>query len=316
MAPKKSHNLRTRPVLAVALACGLVVAGGVAASGASTRARVARATLDTSWTVYHGDALSTGVSTSLSSVDLSRPAWTSPNLSGQIYGEPLVYGTDVYVATENDMVYALSAKTGRVVWRRHLASAVPASKLPCGDIGPIVGITGTPVIDPTRSEIFVVADELVNGGPEHYLVGLSTTNGKVELRVRVDPPGSTPAALLQRTGLNLDNGSVVFAMGGNYGDCASYRGRVISVGEKGSPRRIFTVDNRPGDSQGAIWMGGAAPVVDAQGNVWVSTGNGSVNSPGQPYDDSDGVLELSSTLRLEQYFAPVTGRRTMARIST
>ncbi len=303
MAPKESP-FATRSFLALALACGLVCAGSVAASGTSTRERVAHATYDTSWTVYHGDALSTGVSTALSSVNVSRRAWTSPNLSGQIYGEPLVYGSDVYVATENDVVYALSAKTGRVIWGRHLASAVPSTKLPCGDIAPLVGITGTPVIDPTRSEIFVVADELVKGGPEHYLVGLSTTNGKVELRVRVDPPGSTPAALLQRTGLNLDNGNVVFAMGGNYGDCASYRGRVVSVGETGSPRRIFTVDNHPGDSQGAIWMGGAAPVVDAQGNVWVSTGNGSVNSPGQTYDDSDGVLELSSTLRLKQYFAP------------
>ena len=304
MPSEPSRGITARPALALALVGGLVWASTVAISGTSTAAHVAHATPDTSWTVYHGNALSSGVSTSLSSVDVSHRAWTSPTLSGQIYGEPLVYGSDVYVATENDVVYALSAATGRVVWGRHLASAVPSSKLPCGDIGPVVGITGTPVIDPSRSEIFVVADELVNGGPEHYLVGLSTTNGKVELRVHVDPPGSTPAALLQRTGLNLDNGNVIFAMGGNYGDCASYRGRVISVGETGSPRRIFTVDARPGDSQGAIWMGGAAPVVDAHGNVWVSTGNGSVSSPGQAYDDSDGVLELSSTLRLKQYFAP------------
>ena len=304
MAPNMSRSIATRRVAVVAAGVALLCASAVAASGASTRGRVAHATPDTSWTVYHGNALSTGVSTALSSVNLARRAWTSPALSGQIYGEPLVYGDDVYVATENDVVYALSAKTGRVVWGRHLASAVPSSKLPCGDIGPVVGISGTPVIDPSRSEIFVVADELVGGGPEHYLVGLSTTNGKVELRVHVDPPGSTPDALLQRTGLNLDHGSVVFAMGGNYGDCAAYRGRVISVGEKGSPRRIFTVDAASGDSQGAIWMGGAAPVVDAQGNVWVTSGNGSVNSPGQPYDDSDGILELSSTLRLKQYFAP------------
>jgi outer membrane protein assembly factor BamB len=244
------------------------------------------------------------VATGLSAVNLAQPAWASPALSGQVYGEPLVYGSDVYVATENDVVYALSATTGRVLWARHLASAVPSSKLPCGDISPTVGITGTPVIDPSRAEIFVVADELIGGGPEHYLVGLSATTGKVETRVHVDPPGSTPAALLQRTGLALDHGSVVFAMGGNYGDCAAYRGRVISVGETGSPQRIFTVDSRAGDSQGAIWMGGAAPVVDAQGNVWVTTGNGSVSSPGHAYDDSDGVIELSSTLRLKQYFAP------------
>ena len=72
-------------------------------------------------------------------------------------------GGRVFAATENDTVYALSASTGAVIWSRHLATPVPASSLPCGDIGPTVGITGTPVIDPARGEIFVVADELVNG---------------------------------------------------------------------------------------------------------------------------------------------------------
>jgi polyvinyl alcohol dehydrogenase (cytochrome) len=192
------------------------------------------------------------------------------------------------------------------VWSRHVASAVPSSLLPCGDISPTVGITGTPVIDPSRNEIFIVADEDVHGSPEHFLFGLNTTSGALELRERVDPPDSSPAALLQRTGLNLDDGRVVFAMGGNYGDCSSYRGRVGAVKETGSRPLFFTVDARAGDSQGAIWMGGAAPEVDAQGDVWVSVGNGSVHSSGQAFDDSDSVLELSANLRLKQYFAPAS----------
>jgi polyvinyl alcohol dehydrogenase (cytochrome) len=261
---------------------------------------------DTSWTVYHGDPAGTGVSTAFRSVDTAKRAWTSPDLNGQIYGEPLVFANDVYVATESDTVYALSATHGTVLWSRHFATPVPSSDLPCGNIAPTVGITGTPVIDPVRSEIFVVADELVNGGPEHFLEGLSTKSGAIELRERVDPPGSVPAALLQRTGLNLVDGRVVFGMGGNDGDCATYRGRVISVKESGSRPAIFTVDNFAGDSQGAIWMGGAAPVVDAKGNVWVSAGNGSVYGASQRYDDSDSVLELTATGRLEQYFAPAT----------
>jgi hypothetical protein len=169
-----------------------------------------------------------------------------------------------------------------------------------------VGITGTPVIVPSRDEIFVVADELVRGGAVHKLVGLDATTGAIELSQDVDPPGSNPTALLQRTGLNLDNGRVVFAMGGNYGDCASYRGRVVSVAETGSKPIYFTVDAHSGDSQGAIWMGGAAPVVDVHGDIWVSVGNGSVHSSGQSYDDSDSVLELSPALHLVQYFAPST----------
>ena len=258
----------------------------------------------TSWTVYHGDAAGTGVSTTLTSVNTGQRAWTSPMLSGELYGEPLAFAGDVFVATENDTVYALSSLHGSVVWSRHLATAVPSSDLPCGNISPSVGITGTPVIDPARGEIFVVADELRNGHAEHFLVGLSTTTGQIEMRVRVDPRGSDPTALLQRTGLNLDSGRVVFGMGGNYGDCGTYRGRVVSVKESGSGPDFFTVDNRPGDSQGAVWMGGAAPAVDAKGNVWVSVGNGSVHGTGQAFDDSDSALELTAAGRLEQYFAP------------
>ncbi len=122
----------------------------------------------------------------------------------------------------------------------------------------------------------------------------------------VDPPGADPAALLQRTGLTLDSGQVVFGLGGNFGDCASYRGRVVAVPETGGPARYFTVDAAPGESQGAVWMGGAAPVIDGSGHVWVSTGNGSVYSYTHAYDDSDSVLELSSSLRLLQFFAPST----------
>ena len=150
----------------------------------------------------------------------------------------------------------------------------------------------------------MVADELVDGSPAHELVGLSTATGKVELTQDVDPAGSDPAALLQRTGLTLDAGRVVFGFGGNYGDCSSYHGWVISVPEAGGTPAEFAVDSAPGESQGAIWMGGAAPVVDANGNIWVEAGNGSVYSSSHAYDDSDSVLELSPSLTLLQYFAP------------
>ena len=69
---------------------------------------------------------------------------------------------------------------------------------------------------------------------------------------------------------------------------------------------MFTVDARPGQSQGAVWMGGAAPAVDARGEVWVSVGNGSVYKDSRGYDDSDSVLDLSPSMRLRQFFAPAT----------
>jgi hypothetical protein len=160
------------------------------------------------------------------------------------------------------------------------------------------------VIDPARGEIFVVADEFVHGAPEHVLAGLSAASGKTEMKQNVDPPGANTAALLQRTGLNLTNGQVVFGMGGNFGDCSSYRGRVAAVPETGGTPRFFTVDAASGQSQGAVWMGGAAPTVDGNGNVWVTVGNGSVTSSGQAFDNSDSALELSPTMRLLQFFAP------------
>ncbi len=218
-----------------------------------------------SWTVYHGDPAGSGAAApARGRVDTASPAWTSPALDGEIYGEPLVSAGRVYVATENDTVYALSAATGAVAWSRHLATPVPASSLPCGDIAPTVGITGTPVIDPARGEIFVVADEQVQGQPAHVLAGLSTSTGQVEMTRDVDPPGADTAALLQRTGLTLAGGRVVFGFGGNDGDCATYRGRVVAVPEAGGAPAMFTVDAKAGQSQGAVWMGGAAPAVDAR----------------------------------------------------
>lgn len=256
------------------------------------------------WTVYHHDPAGRGVAVGVTAVDTRARAWTSPTLDGSLYGEPLVTGGTAYVATEANMVYALSAATGAIVWSRHLGPAVPAADLPCGNIAPTVGITGTPVIDPVRSELFVVADELVGGKPSHRLVGLNLATGVTEMTQSVDPAGATPAALLQRTGLALDAGRVVLGFGGNYGDCAPYRGWVVSVDEGGGTPVDFAVDAASNESQGAIWMGGAAPAVDAAGNVWVSAGNGSVTSDAHPYDHSDSVLELSPSLRLEQFFAP------------
>ncbi|MGH3171711.1 MAG: PQQ-binding-like beta-propeller repeat protein [Trebonia sp.] len=286
-----------------AIASVLLVVGAGAAY-AQPSARPAQQPGPVSWTTYHDNPAGTGIDPRTSAIDTNAPSWVSPSLDGQLYGEPLVDGDRIYVATEDNTVYALSASNGTVAWSAHLGRPVPAGALPCGDISPTVGITGTPVIDTSRGEIFAVADLYVNGKSAHTLFGLSLATGKVELRQDVDPPGADTAALLQRTGLALDAGQVVSGMGGNYGDCAAYRGRVIAVPEGGGTPRIFTVDAAPGDSQGAVWMGGAAPVIDSEGHVWVTTGNGSVYSAAHPYDDSDAVLELSSSLKLLQYFAP------------
>jgi polyvinyl alcohol dehydrogenase (cytochrome) len=256
------------------------------------------------WLVYHGSLGGSGVDPSGTSFASAHRAWVSPTLSGKLYGEPLVYGNQVLVATEADTVVSLSASTGQSLWSTKVATPVPGGDLPCGDIGPTVGITSTPVIDGTLQEIFVVADELSGGVVQHHLYGLSLSTGAVLLDQNVDPPGSGPKALLQRVALTLDAGRVVIGYGGNYGDCSVYHGWLVAVPESGGAPKTFEVDAASGRSQGAIWMGGAAPIVDGQGNLWVATGNGSAKTSGAAYDDSDGVLELSSSLALLQYFAP------------
>ncbi len=298
---RRLHQSLLTAVLGAVLMIGLAGTGAGAPAVETGTASPADAL---SWTVYHHDPQGSGVVTGVTSVDTASPAWTSAALDGSLYGEPLESSGRVLVATENNTVTALSSATGAVDWSTHLAAPVPSSSLPCGDIAPTVGITGTPVIDPVRGEIFVVADEEVDGRPAHTMVGLNTSTGVVEMTEDVDPPGSDTAALLQRTGLTLDSGRVVFGFGGNYGDCSNYRGWVVGVPEGGGTPVDFAVDSGSGESQGAVWMGGAAPAVDSGGGVWVGVGNGSVTTDHHAYDDSDSVLELSPSLQLEQYFAP------------
>ena len=251
--------------------------------------------------MYHGNPVGTGVDPS--GVTFSPPnlAWKSPVLDGQVYGEPLEATGRVYVATENNTIYALAANTGAILWSTHVGTPVPSGTLPCGNISPTVGITGTPVIDTAHREIFAVADELSGTTPAHVLVGLNMYNGSSMLAQAVDPPGQGPAAILQRTGLNLSNGNVVFGYGGNDGDCSTYSGWVVSVPEGGGAPGYYQAV--PLGHDGAVWMGGAAPEVDAAGNIWVATGNGSSSTP---YDYGDSVLELSPGLARRQYFAPST----------
>ncbi len=295
-------------LLSLATAAGISAATGTAVAGASTRAGHSASVSD--WTTFDQNGLRTGVDSSGNSFSPATPAWTSPTFDGQLYGQPLVYGGRVYAATENDTVYAMAADSGQVLWSNHLATPLTPSTVPslCGDILPTVGITGTPVIDPARSEIFVVATEAatLNGAPNaaHHLIGLNTYTGLTMMDEVIDPAGSNPAFQLQRVSLALDDGNVIIGMGGNSGDCDPYHGLVISAPEDGSAPSVYTVANQASDSQGAVWMGGAAPSIDAQGDVWVATGNSAFHQSTDTYDQSDGVLKLSPTMQLLDSFAP------------
>ncbi len=307
----------TRVALRLALLVALTVAGtactGTAvshAAGPHPGAMAPRTIGDSSWTTFDQNGLRTGVDPSGTSFSPAASAWTSPVLDGLLYGQPLLATGRVYAATENDTVYALAADTGAVLWANHVGTPFDPASFSggiCGNIHPTVGITSTPVIDTARHEIFVVAAEQAGTEAAHHLIGLDLYNGAVLLDEPIDPASVTsPAHELQRSSLALTDGRVIVGFGGNYGDCDPYHGLVVSAPEDGSTPSAFVVANLAGDSQGAVWMGGAAPSIDAQGNVWVATGNSAHTSVGSTYDESDSVLKLSPVADLLDSFAPTS----------
>ena len=186
----------------------------------STRARPSAAA-PSDWTTFDHDSQRTGVDSSGNSFSPATPAWNSPALDGQLYGQPLEATGRVFAATENDTVYALAANSGRILWSRHLGTPLNPSTVPnlCGNIHPTVGITGTPVIDLSRSEIFAVATVATGDNAAHHLIGLDIYTGAVLSDQVIDPPGANPAFQLQRASLALTDGRVVVGFGGNSGDC-------------------------------------------------------------------------------------------------
>jgi polyvinyl alcohol dehydrogenase (cytochrome) len=168
------------------------------------------------------------------------------------------------------------------------------------------------VIDLARGEVFVDADTLISGpstsnGVEasHRLFGLNLFTGKVELDEKAMPDaGEDQLAQLQRPGLALDDGRVVIAYGQNSGDCPGpngpAHGYVVSIPEQGGRLHFFQISH--GNDRGAVWMGGSSPVVDPHGHVYVASADGYNQGAGQPYDDSDAVLELSPKMHLKSIF--------------
>ncbi len=246
------------------------------------------------WTTYHHDTARTGLIANAPDPTSLTHAWTA-QLDGAVYGEPLVLGEHVIVATEGDTLYALDRRTGQVVWHTNVGKPVPQSTLPCGDIDPL-GITGTPVYDPATGLVFAVAEIT---GPAHILVGVDASTGQVRVRRSVDLPGMEPAPHQQRAALALSHNMVYIAYGGLDGDCGNYHGTVVASRTDGTgPLYSYQV---PTPREGGIWAP-SGPAVDAAGNIYVAVGNGETTQGS--WDHSDSVLRLSPTLALEDGFAP------------
>jgi outer membrane protein assembly factor BamB len=213
-----------------------------------------------------------------------------------VYASPLIVAGHVIVATENNTVYSLDLFTGSVVWKSHLGDPVDASTLPCGDIGPVTGITSTPAADPASGRVYVVA---FLRGQHHMLYSLSLADGTTGWQRDVDPAGSNPSVQQQRSALAIGSGFVYVPMGGLYGDCGAYHGYVVGVTLDGARAVAHQVSNERGAS---IWSPSGA-TIGADGSVFVVTGNSVGGRSG--FDFSNSVLQLSPDLQtLRSYFAP------------
>ncbi len=292
--------IRTRLVAGAVMTAALIVAVGCGSGSKSTsEANSSHVVLDdagqasaakkrkrsANWPTYHANLARTGVDTTSPGISGFHRTWTR-SFDGQVYAEPLTVGNRVYVATENNTVYALNAANGHIAWKRHLGTPVQGSTLPCGNIEPVTGITGTPAI--SRGTLYAVA---FLSGYRHVLFGLKLKGGKVRLKRNVDAPGSDPRVHQERSALSVSKGRVYVEFGGLTGDCGAYRGRVVSVKSRGKAhRKSFTVGvNR----EGGIWAPSGA-AVDRAGSLFVVTGNGDATSG---FDQGNSVIRLSPKLK-------------------
>ena len=293
----------TGAVLAAVAACsGSAGSGGASSSGSAPAARTLTpapgggAHPAAAWPTYGRDAARSDVAAGVATPGPLTVSWQA-HLDGAVYGQPLLVGTMVIAATENDSIYGLDQATGRVIWRRHVGTPVPLADLPCGNIDPL-GITGTPVYNPASGLVYAVAE---TSGYHHVLVGVSVRDGSVQVERDIPAPDGQPRYDQQRPGLTITAGRVYVAFGGLYGDCGPYRGSVVGIPLSGAGPLISYVVPTP--REGAVW-GTAGPVTGPDGTMYVSVGNG--EETGTSFDDSDSVTALSPELRRTGIFAPST----------
>ena len=291
--------MRTRTAL-LGLALALVQTGCGGASPIPTAGPRASALsspspgLSADWPQYHRNGARTGVGPAEPALSSLSVAWTA-HLDGDVYASPLIVAGHVLAATENNTVYSLDLFTGSVVWKIHLGDPVDASSLPCGNIGPVTGITGTPAVDLATGRLYVVAFLRAR---HHMLYTLSLVDGSVIAQLDVDPPGSNPAVHQERGALALGANYVYVPFGGLYGDCGAYHGYVQAVPLSGGSTLSYRV---PSAREAGIWSPQGATIAP-DGSVYVVSGNGESRSA---FDYSNSVIQLSSDVQsVRSYFAP------------
>jgi len=265
----------------------------------------------------------------------------------QIYAQPLVMTNVsipgkgahnlVIVATVNDSVYAFDADAptpNPAYW--HVSLLVANSVAPrnsdmtgaCGgfyhDFSGRMGIVGTPVIGPTTGTLYVVAR--TKEGTSTFVQrlhaldissGAERSNSPVVIKAQYSGNGAGSVGGVisfdsqrqnQRPGLALVNG-VVYISWSSHCDWGPYHGWVIGY-DATTLNQISVYNDTPEGFNGGIWMSGQAPASDGQGNLYLSTGNGSVGNNGDPFDTinrGESFLKLApsgSQMSVVSWFTP------------
>ena len=233
----------------------------------------------------------------------------------QLYTQPLVltnvlvgggYHDVVFTTTVNNSVYAFDANDANAtgaLW--HVNFGVPANlhdyDFGCLDINGNMGIIGTPVLDPMTRVLYVVALTKAGGHFEQRLHKLDVGTGAdmPGSPVTIAAPDFNPLLQNQRPALALDHGRVYVGYA-SHCDKEPYHGFLLSY-DASTLKQEAVLNTSPGGGGASIWQSGQAPSIDADGNVYLDTGNGSWNGTTQ---FSESFLKLSPSLRILDWFTP------------
>lgn len=228
----------------------------------------------------------------------------------------------VYVATENDSVYALDAATGAQLLQVSLGEPVPLSAIHDRHDNMPMGIQSTPVIDTAGGTLYVLAFTYENSLPTWRIHALDVGSLADKVPSVVVSASNTltdgttiafnAAQQRQRPALVLSSGNVYAAFGSfaDLGD-TSARGWVLGW-QAGSlqPLAGNQLTNHRTDSTGtcwqgrkqgacflsSIWMSGDGIAADGQGNLYFSTGNSDSGTYDGVTNIQESVVKLSPDL--------------------
>ena len=236
-----------------------------------------------------------------------------PQFAGHLYAQPLYWQQPgsasgmLVVATENDEVHAIDARSGNQVWTRSLGRPVPLSTQPCGNIDPL-GITGTPVIDEATQAVYLDAMVGDASGAHHRVFALSLKDGAPLPGWPIDIAEALAARgqhfntryQNQRGALAILDGRVYVPYGGHYGDCGDYHGWILGISLR-DPRDIVSWSTR--GRGGGIWAPGG---ISSDGHaLFAATGN---TFGASTWRDGEAVFRLTPDLRHDErpqdFFAP------------